>query len=281
MSTAVVQPLKWHGGKNYLAKWIWSLAPRHLNYVEPFAGGLAVLLSRDPDDERFWLPPHKGVSEVVNDLNGQLTNFWRVLQGEASFAAFHRIVEVMPFSGVEFDAALSDRAYSHMGEVGEAVRFFIRCRMSLAGRGKGFTGITKSRTRARMNNEVSAWLSCVDALPAVHQRLRRVLIMPALPALEVIRRLDSPQSLFYLDPPYLHQTRATTADYSYEMSEGDHRALLGAIRNCKGTIMLSGYASELYDDALRTWARHTFVVPNHASGSQRKQQKTEVLWCNF
>ncbi len=79
-SRRVTPPLKWHGGKHYLASRIVGLMPRHLHYVEPFFGGGAVLLARDPNDPSLWLPPHKGVSEVVNDINGRLVNFWRVLR---------------------------------------------------------------------------------------------------------------------------------------------------------------------------------------------------------
>jgi DNA adenine methylase len=79
MNTRLTSPLKWHGGKHYLAARIVALMPPHLHYVEPYAGGLAVLLARDPEDERLFLSPHRGVSELVNDLDGRLTNFWRVL----------------------------------------------------------------------------------------------------------------------------------------------------------------------------------------------------------
>ena len=68
-------PLKWHGGKHYLASRFVGLMPPHLHYVEPFLGGGAVLLARDPNDPSLWLSPHKGVSEVVNDINGRLVNF--------------------------------------------------------------------------------------------------------------------------------------------------------------------------------------------------------------
>ena len=81
----IVQPLKWWGGKHYLAKDFIALMPRHLHYVEPFAGGLAVLLEKDPFDEsKFWGSKcyEQGVSEVVNDINRELTNFWQVLQRE-------------------------------------------------------------------------------------------------------------------------------------------------------------------------------------------------------
>jgi hypothetical protein len=107
MSTAARQrfrpaagPLKWHGGKHYLARRIVALMPRHLHYVEPFAGGLAVLLARDPADPRLWAGDGsgaRGVSEVANDLDGRLVNFWRVLRGEDTFARFARQMQASPF----------------------------------------------------------------------------------------------------------------------------------------------------------------------------------------
>jgi len=89
-------PLKWHGGKQYLAKKIIEMMPAHTHYVEPFFGGGAVLLHKNPD----------GVSEVVNDLNGALTNFWCVLQN--CFEEFKRLVEAIPFSEVEWNEAVNE-----------------------------------------------------------------------------------------------------------------------------------------------------------------------------
>src|SRR5262245_38736155 len=88
-------PIQWHGGKHYLANRIVGLMPGHTHYVEPFAGGLAVLLARSGE----------GVSEVVNDLNGDLVNFWRVLQREETFARFSRAVQAIPFSRREWEEA--------------------------------------------------------------------------------------------------------------------------------------------------------------------------------
>jgi DNA adenine methylase len=87
--------LKYHGGKHYLAHEIVALMPGHMHYVEPYAGGLAVLFAK----------PWEGTSEVVNDLNGDLTNFWRVLQDRKSFADFRRRVEAIPFSETEWQEA--------------------------------------------------------------------------------------------------------------------------------------------------------------------------------
>src|SRR5262245_29076948 len=93
-------PLKWHGGKHYLASRLVALMPAHLHYAEPFAGGLAVLFARDPADRRLWLDDtseHRGVSEAVNDVNRRLVNFWRVLRDETLFPRFHRLVSLTPF----------------------------------------------------------------------------------------------------------------------------------------------------------------------------------------
>src|SRR5271165_2298935 len=98
-------PLKWHGGKYYLASKIVRLMPSHVHYVEPFFGGGAVLLAREPNEPELWLFPHKGVSEVVNDINGLLINFWRVLQDPNSFGIFRRRVEAMPVAREEWEVA--------------------------------------------------------------------------------------------------------------------------------------------------------------------------------
>lgn len=282
MTTRITPPLKWHGGKHYLANWVVSLMPRHLHYVEPYAGGLSVLLARDPADERLWLPGQKGVSEVVNDLDGNLTNFWSVLQSPALFPEFRRLAEATPFSESEWHAAgdvLREPAEDHC--LLSAVAFFVRCRQSLAGRMRSFSPVTRTRLRRGMNGGVSEWLGAVEGLAAVHERLRRVLVLGPRPALEVIAREDGPGTLFYLDPPYLHETRSAPDAYAHEMTESDHRELLDAVRQCRGKVMLSGYPSRLYDDALAGWNRHAREVANHAAGGASKARETEVVWCNF
>ncbi len=131
-----------------------------------------------------------------------------------------------------------------------------------------------------MNGNVSEWLSAVDGLPDVHARLRRVLI-ENIPAVDLIRREDAPGTLFYCDPPYLHETRKSTAAYAFEMTEACHRELLDVLGKCKGKVMLSGYPSELYERSLGDWTRYTFDLPNNAATGKEKRRETEVVWCNF
>jgi DNA adenine methylase len=256
-----------------LASKIVALMPPHLHYVEPYAGGLAVLLAKDPES----------VSEVANDLNGDLTTFWQVLQDEGLFASLVRRLEATPFS--EFEFKLHRRALSELSEelspVARAAAFFVVCRQGLAGRGREFTPLTRTRTRRNMNAEASAWLNAIEGLVAVHERMKRIVVLNR-PALEVIQSQDGPDTLFYCDPPYLHQTRTAKKVYGrFEMKTAEHRQLLDVLLGCKGKVMLSGYPSKLYDEVLAGWARHTFDLRNNAAAGRKKNRETEVLWCNF
>ena len=280
-------PLKWHGGKHYLAKKFIAMMPPHLHYVEPYGGSLAVLLERDPN--RNWLHPgngaavpshEKGCSEVVNDVHGELMNFWKVLQGPETFSAFQRIVEAVPFSEEMWELA---GLYSqHSEAVDRAVGFFIRCRQSRAGTFTGFAPLTRRRTRRGMNEQASAWLTTIDGLPEIHSRLKQVIVLNH-DALQVIKQQDGEHTLFYLDPPYLAETRASTGQYDHEMSEAEHSQLLAVLSNCKGKFLLSGYPSELYEAMSRKcgWHHVDFDLPNNAGGGDEKRRMTERVWMNF
>ena len=276
-------PLKWHGGKRYLADWIIDYIPRHLHYVEPFGGGLAVLLAKDPFDDRHqWGDEshERGISEVVNDLNHELMNFWKVLQDEESFGPFQRIAEATPFAQPQWEEAESRMMARHELDVQAAVAFFIRCRHSRVGGFKSFATLSLNRTRRRMNEQASAWLNCVEGLADVHERFKRVVVL-CDDAMKVIQQQDGERTLFYLDPTYLHDTRAVTDAYKHEMDESQHIALLEVINQCKGRVMLSGYPNAQYDQTLSGWTRYDRKMDNKVSGASRKRKMTESLWCNF
>lgn len=193
----VPAPLKWHGGKWYLAPKIVAMMPKHTHYVEPYAGGLSVLLAKDPT----------GVSEVVNDIHKELSNFWRVLQDVHLFAGMRRRLQAMPFSEVEWSRTCEyDPERTTVQD--RAALFFVKCRQSLAGRMDTFAPLSRNRTRRGMNEQASAWLTAVEGLPQVHERLKRVVVLNR-EAENVISEQDGPNTLFYLDPPYLHETRST------------------------------------------------------------------------
>jgi DNA adenine methylase len=266
-TTQLISPLKWHGVKDSVAKWIVSLMPPRvkkphnpaiddpgwLNYVEPFFGSGAVLLALDPH----------GISECVNDVHGRLTNFWRVLQDEGDFARFQRIVEAVPFSEVEWNAAAEN--LDHPDAVRRAAALFIRCRQSLNERMDWFDPLIKERSRRGMNEQVSDWKTGVEGLPAVHARLSRVVVRQK-PALEVIRYWGGRDTLLYVDPPHPDETTAA------------HRELLDAIRHCTGKVMLRG-SCPLCDRVL-FWNRHKKIVAKR-SPVGRVKTRTEFVWCNY
>jgi len=263
--------LKWHGGKSYLASKIVSLMPSHTRYCEPFFGGGAVLFARSGE----------GVAEFANDLNWGLTNFWSVLRRPDMFDQFTRLIEATPFSHVEFASGCEEITGDYLPAVKQAAKFFIRNRQSRQGLGRDFATPT-SRTRRGMNEQVSAWLSAVDGLPEVHARLRRVEIRNST-AVEFIQKLDSADTFFYCDPPYLHETRVTTGEYLHEMTCDDHLKLLDCLRGIKGKFMLSGYPSTPYNDVARAagWRVVDVEIDNKASSKRTKDKKIERLWMNY
>jgi len=268
-------PLKWHGGKHYLARRIVALLPSDCPvYCEPFAGGLAVLLARDPADS----------AEIINDVDRHLTTFWRVLQDAESGAELIRRLGVTPFSEAEWARACDlldrhDRGET-LDEVTRAWAFYVQVRQSLAGRKDAFAPLTTTRLRRGMGEQASAWLSAVGGLAEVRDRLSRVQVV-CRDAVDVIRRVDGPGTVFYCDPPYLAATRSAPDVYAHELTEAGHERLLAALLAVRGKVVLSGYPSDLYDDALAGWRRIDLAVPNHAAGGKAKRAMTERLWLNY
>lgn len=238
--------------------------------MEPYFGGGAVLLHKKNFED---------TSEVINDLNGDLMNFWMVLRSTPD--RMLRQLWATPFSEPAFDAAFQDLA--DQDNVRRATAFFIRVRQSRQGLMKDFATLSKGRIRGGMNEQVSAWWSAVEGLPEVHDRLKRVVIYNR-DALEVIQKMDSPDTLFYLDPPYMHETRSDKTAYGkFEMTEDHHAVLLRALLTIRGKFLLSGYNSELYRRAAvaGAWKTRTFDIANNASSAKEKEVKTEFLWSNF
>lgn len=272
MAKEISVPIKWHGGKTYLAPRILELMPDHVHYVEPFFGGGAVLFRKPPE----LIEKH---SEVINDIYGDLVNFWKVLQSPDLFPEFERIANLTPFGEPTWKEACSIESED---PVTRAVAFFVQYRQSRQGLGKAFATMSRSRTRRGMNEQVSSWLSAVEGLPEAHERLKRVVIFNEQAA-KLIRREDDPNTLFYCDPPYLSETRAVKNAYSHEMSEAEHLELIETLGSIQGKFILSGYPHPMYKMAeIRFgWRCEEIEIDNKASSAKTKPIKTECLWMNF
>jgi DNA adenine methylase len=261
MTTTKLRPaVKWHGGKNYLARRIVGLLPPHERYVEPYAGGLSVLLNKPP------VPV-----EVAGDLDVGLIGFYRVLT--ARTAELMDRLDALEYRAETFEWA--SRPGPENDPLNAAVRFIVRHRFSRGGLGKTFAW--SERLRGGRPGDLNAWETIKGQLPAIATRLREVRL-ECRSALAAIREHDGPGTLFYLDPPYPHATRTATGTYRHEMTPDDHAELLELASHTGGMVAISGYAYPLYDRALARWDRHEFDMPNHSGQTRTKERRMEVLW---
>ena len=143
--------------------------------------------------------------------------------------------------------------------------------------------MSRNRTRRTMNEQAASWLTAMDGLGDIHARLQGVVIYSE-PAVRIIRSHDGPRTLYYLDPPYLHETRSTTKDYQFEMGRDDHEELLETLTaRLSGKFILSGYHSSLYDGYAErhNWRRVDIEIDNKASNKAVKDKEIECLWMNY
>lgn len=252
--------VRWFGGKWKLAPWIISYFGDHRCYVEPFGGGASVLLRKRPS-----------YAGVYNDLDGDIVNLFRVLRGDRA-EELVRSIELTPFAREEFAAA--DLTASDPVE--RARQMLIRSFMGFGSNAHNARRRTGFRANSNRSGTTPArdWRNYPAALVQVVDRLRGV-IVENRDAAEVMGHHDSASALHYVDPPYVHETRAEKRSYRHEMSDAGHVALLEFLPTLKGAVIVSGYRCALYDDGLAGWAR--FDRAAHADGAR---DRVESLWLN-
>lgn len=254
-------PVSYYGSKATIADQIVRLLPQHEHYVEPFCGSLAVLLAK---------PPSK--LETVNDLDGELVTFWRVVRER--FEDLARAVAFTPHARAEHGQAYERTE----DELETARRVWIRLTQGRSG--------TLRRTGWRYyvdphgtSISMPAYLEAYrNRLPPASRRLMSV-SLECRPALEVVAQYGQhPDALLYVDPPYLGSTRGV-ANYRLEMpSDADHAALADALLAARAAVVLSGYASPLYDELYAGWDRVDIATGTGQGGTY--EARTEVLWLN-
>ncbi|HVY12191.1 MAG TPA: DNA adenine methylase [Alphaproteobacteria bacterium] len=265
MNTPTRPVMRWHGGKWKLAPWIISHFPPHRIYVEPF-GGAASVLMRKP----------RCYAEVYNDLDGDAVNIFRVLRDEVSSKKLIDQVRLTPFSRDEFELAY---AYADC-PVEAARRLLILCFMGYGSNGHNRSIRTGFRANSNRSGSTPAhdWANYPDCMTAIIDRLRGVIIENR-DALEVMAQHDDVDTLHYVDPPYVFETRTSMAArgraYKHELNDDGHARLLKYLGTLKGMVVLSGYPHPSYDAALPGWLR--VECKALADGAR---ERTEALWIN-
>lgn len=243
----------YYGGKWNVAPEIIKWMPQHEVYVEAFGGSLSVFLQKKPCN-----------LEVVNDAEERIVNCYRMVRDR------HRdmrlLLEMTPYSRKERFGGL-DR---HVDPIEDARRTFAALWFgvghSLADKSAGFRNSKTSNC-----SPASSFKNWCDELPDIHGRLRDALV-ECLDWRLIFDKYDTPETLWYLDPPYLMSTRKDPSHgYTHEFTDADHSALLERVQTLKGWVLLSGYKEARYD-ALG-WHRDDF-----AARAQHGATTTESLW---
>jgi DNA adenine methylase len=230
-------PIKWYGGKSRLASWVISHfhGIKHDVYVEPCCGGASVFFAKQPSP-----------LEVLNDIDNRLYEFFTVLADENMFERFRRIVEALPWSRGMFNQFCDYCDYfdSSNDIVHRAAMFFYIARQSFSSDlGKTWAYTRKDNDR---RSQTKTWMAAVDRLYETHKRICMAQI-ESLDIVDCMNLYDSKTTLFYIDPPYVMESRKSKVEkYDYEMSNDKHVALVERLITQEGKTLLSGYESPIY-----------------------------------
>ena len=274
-------PIIYFGGKGNMVTKLLRLIPPHDVYVEVFGGGASLLFAKEPSK-----------IEIYNEIDQNIVSLFKVIKDINLANKFQLLATLTPYSREEFSFCkenldncnnLLDKAYT----------LFIISRQSFSG-SMGAWGTSLTTSRRGMANRISSYLNTLLSIPDLSNRLANVKILEK-DFRVIIPQLDSVNTFFYLDPPYVPSTRRS-GEYKHEMTIEDHKDLLELLLNIKGKVMLSGYNNELYETYLNNrngWSRIDYKTVCHAVGKTRNsglqgngvlllnQPRIESVWVNY
>ncbi len=281
----VMAPFRWPGGKGILASWIVKYIPNGRTYVEPFAGAASVL----------WHLPKPFPVEVLNDIDGDIVNFYRVLQDKSKFEILlHRLV-FTPYARAEFRRALRILRSSEASDIDRAWAFFVIHNQGFSGMGRSEGNWSRSITESRngMASTTSKLRSRLKVLAQLHDRISRVQI-DNIDGIECIKYWDTADTVFYIDPPYIPETRRYHLFYKTEPDLSYHERLVETLLQVKGKVLLSCYDHPVYKPlADAGWQKLTKDTACHITGKTRNNKsqeaknvkarasRTETLYINY
>lgn len=254
----------WFGGKRTMAPDIVRELGPHQAYWEPFCGSMAVLFSKQASQQ-----------ETVCDLHGELINLARVLAGQHAYELYERAFRILASTELYLEFRDVDPPED---SVGRALRFIV---ISWLGRsGNSGTKHCNSGPSIRFTpgggSTSTRWRSAVESIPWWHQRLRDVLILHC-DAFEVLPKIaDQAGIAIYVDPPYVHDSRAKGGTrYEHEFTDEQHFQLAAILRQFqRARIVVSHYDCDLVRELFDGWtflshARHKHLHVQNRRGMGR------------
>lgn len=258
----VSPPVTWFGSKSKLIKQIVKYFPEHRTYVDVFGGSGAVLLGKRPSKV-----------EVYNDLNKKMSSLFNVLSDKRKTQELVRRLELTPYSRDIFNFA-SISIDNEIDEIELAKLVIVIQRQSHGGMAKQWSYCVDA-SAGGYSASVRKFHAGIERLTNVHARMRKVQI-ENLCFTDLIPRYDRPETFFYLDPPYVPDTRIN-GKYEYEMTLDDHQMLVNLLLNSTGMFILSGYQTPVYTPLeLAGWKR--VEIETCVRISKNRTKRTECLW---
>lgn len=259
--------LRWAGGKGRQLGDLLPLIPQTRIYCEPCSGGLSVLLNRQRSEV-----------EIVNDLDGALINLYTVVRDDSQFDEFVRLLDYTPYSREEFESCLTFEGLAD--PVRRAVAFYTVINQSISGKRLASRG---DWARGRADNLAARWFQRQEKLGLIHERMRHVQI-ECRDALDILQEWDTPDTTFYIDPPYVLETRSQRKYYAVEPDDEWHEKMVDVLLNVQGYVVLSGYNHPIYDRLIENgWWTDTYgakAIMEVVQGGGTKRKRVEIVYRN-
>lgn len=257
-------PIRYYGGKGTMFNKIFEHFPEnYTTYVEPFAGSFSLGLKQ--------VCP----VEIYNDLDQNVYSLYKVISDKEKYEKFKFMADLHPYSE-DFRKDFKDKLKNEtISDIERAFYFYYVNRTSHNGIG-GFS--TNASIRRNMSKATSDYLSSVDRLLELHQRLSKVIILNR-DGVSVIDKYNDSDTLIYCDPPYHHSTR-TGARYKQDMTNDEQLLFLDSVNKSNSKILISGYKNEVYEEHLKDWEEINFEVKT-INNKFEKKTKIETLWKNY
>lgn len=258
------------GGKGTHLDDLLPLIPFTSTYVEPYGGAASILLNR-----------RRSEVEVYNDLNNDLVNLFRVVRDPLMGPDFEAMVDATLYSRAEFERAIDITNSNTVSPLDRAWATFVIHNQGISGKLHTSYG---NWARSRENNINSRrWWGKYNRLLQIRHRFEHVQI-ESRDALEVITAWDSPETTFYLDPPYVLETRAGRSYYAFEQPIEHHESLVQILLAVEGCVVLSGYEHAVYEPLTEAgWTVDAYsksAVTAVAEQGGTKPARVEVVWRN-
>lgn len=263
-----VQPiLRYPGAKWRLAPWLHQFTPRVPRVVDMYGGSGAFCLTL----------PYRPQHLIYNDISEDLYNLFLVIRHPDWRAQLCAALDATLWSRAEYRHACGpDGMNTHSGDPVEDARcYLVRCWQGQKGDQAGLTGWRNKGTWARVHT-YETWRQLPDRIAHVAACFQYAEI-ECVPALTLVARYATADTLLYCDPPYMRTTVHGTRQrlYQHEMTNADHDALLDALMHHPGPVILSGYMTSLYRERLAAWTCH--ITHGYAESNVRR---IECVWLN-